>query len=64
VNLFRIEETRQVREILCKRELIFGNYEDGRYAWSMQVIEKFERPIPAKGNRMLWNWEREATQAK
>jgi hypothetical protein len=59
VNLFRIEETSTVREILCKRELIFGNYEDGRYAWSMQMIEKFTEPIPAKGNRMLWNWERQ-----
>jgi hypothetical protein len=57
VNLFRIEETRAVREILCKREVIFGNYEDGRYAWSMQVITRFEKPIPAKGNRMLWNWK-------
>jgi len=56
VNLSAIEETSAVREILCQRELIFGNYEDGRYAWTLELTEKFERPIPAKGNRMLWNW--------
>jgi hypothetical protein len=38
--------------------LIFGNYEDGRYAWHIELIEKFAEPIAAKGNRMLWNWER------
>jgi len=58
VNLYEVQETSALREILCQRELIFGNYEDGRYAWSMQVLERFEVPIPAKGNRMLWNWVR------
>jgi hypothetical protein len=58
VNLGAIEETSQVREILCERELIFGNYEHGRYAWPMEMLEKFDTPIPAKGNRLLWNWSR------
>lgn len=57
VKLVSIEETEHVREILCQRELIFGNYEDGRYAWFTEMIEIF-KPIPVKGNRMLWNWER------
>ena len=58
VNLRDIQETRHVREILCERERIFGNYDDGRYAWFFEVIEKFDKPIPAKGNRMIWNWVR------
>lgn len=58
VRLVEIQETRYVREMLCERERIFGNYEDGRYAWSLELIERFNEPIPAKGNRMLWNWVR------
>lgn len=57
VRLVDIEPTENVREILCQRELIFGNYEDGRYAWFTEMVEIF-KPIPAKGNRMLWNWKR------
>lgn len=57
VRLEDIQETRYVREILCERERIFGNYDDGRYAWFLELIEVFETPIPAKGNRLLWNWK-------
>ncbi|HXI41622.1 MAG TPA: ASCH domain-containing protein [Bryobacteraceae bacterium] len=56
VELCSIEETTRCREILCERERIFGNYEDGRYAWALEMVEKLEPPIPAKGNRLLWNW--------
>ncbi len=60
VRLVDIAETcDMVRESLGDRELIFGNYEDGRYAWYTEMLEVFEPPIPAKGNRMLWNWDRE-----
>lgn len=58
VNLVSIEETAVVRDGLSEQELTFGNYEDGRYAWFFEMIEVFETPIPAKGNRLLWNWER------
>jgi hypothetical protein len=56
VRLVDIEQTDQVREIVCQRERIFGNYEDGRYAWHLELEKRFESPIPAKGNRLLWNW--------
>jgi hypothetical protein len=57
VRLAAIEPTEQVAGILCQRELIFGNYEEGRYAWFLELVSTFETPIPAKGNRMLWNWK-------
>lgn len=61
VRLRAIEPTTPaLREYLSQRELLFGNYEEGRYAWHVELIEKFEQPIPAKGNRLLWNWERHA----
>jgi hypothetical protein len=58
VRLVAIERAERVAGILCQRELIFGNYEEGRYAWFFEMVEKFDDPIPAKGNRMLWNWKR------
>lgn len=57
VNLIGIEPTHCVRDELSEQELLFGNYEDGRYAWFTEIVERFETPIPAKGNRMLWNWD-------
>ncbi len=45
-----------IRYAVGDREQVFGNYEDGRYAWWLEMVEVFESPIPVKGNRMLWNW--------
>jgi activating signal cointegrator 1 len=57
VRLLEICETSCMqRDELPMREQIFGNYEDGRYAWNLEMVEVFESPIPVKGNRMLWNW--------
>lgn len=56
VKLVSIEESSRVRDVLSERERIFGNYEDGRYAWNLQMVRMFNPPIKAKGNRMLWNW--------
>lgn len=58
IRLVHIEPTTRLRDVLCERELTFGNYEDGRYAWTLELLETFDEPIPAKGNRMLWNWNR------
>lgn len=57
VKLVSIELTATVRGDLSEQERLFGNYEDGRYAWFFEMVQKFDVPIPAKGNRMLWNWE-------
>ena len=56
VELVAIEPTELVREILSERERIFGNYEDGRFAWFLKNPRKFSIPFLEKGNRMLWNW--------
>lgn len=56
VSLMDIRETDRIQDDISQRERIFGNYEEGRYAWFLEMVERFETPIPAKGNRMLWNW--------
>lgn len=63
-RLVSIEETPGVRDVITDRERLFGNYEDGRYAWFMELKEVFEAPIPAKGNRMLWNWGEATTKER
>jgi activating signal cointegrator 1 len=46
----------EIRDEICARERIFGNYEDGRYGWFLELEDIFEYPIFAKGSRLLWNW--------
>jgi activating signal cointegrator 1 len=58
VRLVDIQTTDEAAGFLCQRELIFGNYESGRYAWFFEMVKKFDDPIPAKGNRLLWDWKR------
>lgn len=43
-------------EIIGDLEHLFGNYEIGRYAWYLNSLRVLDEPIPAKGNRMIWNW--------
>jgi activating signal cointegrator 1 len=60
VRLVEIRETSVARleleAIGNRRELIFGNYEDGRYAWYFEPAKLYTKPIPAKGRQMLWEW--------
>jgi len=58
VNLVAVECTELVRVDLGEQEILFGNYDHGRYALFFEMIERFETPIPAKGNRLLWEWKR------
>jgi hypothetical protein len=37
VKLHNVVPVEEVREILCQRELIFGNYDDGRYARQKRI---------------------------
>lgn len=60
VCIVRLSEVTEIDEMLrdtiTYRERLFGNYENGRYAWHLEMMEVFEPPIPAKGSRMLWHW--------
>ena len=55
-QLVAIERVEEVRGDLLEQELLFGNYGDGRYAWFLENVEQFERPIPARGALGLWEW--------
>lgn len=38
------------------QQYICGNYALGRYAWILEDIEPLEKPIPAKGQLGIWNY--------
>ena len=40
-----------------EKEIAFGNWTPGNYAWELQNIKILPEPIPAKGKQGLWNWE-------
>lgn len=42
-------------EMNNRKELAFGNYQPNRYCWWIQHVEKIT-PVPAKGEKGLWNW--------
>ncbi len=44
-----------VRE-LGRRELAFGDYTLGRYAWFLDNVRRIGQ-VPSKGRLGLWNWE-------
>lgn len=35
----------------------FGDFTVGRYGWIFARVEKFHKPIPAKGALGLWDWD-------
>ena len=49
--------TKQLRKTISSLERAVGNYADGRYGWRLKVIERFDTPIPVRGQQGLWNWD-------
>ncbi|MCL2636940.1 MAG: ASCH domain-containing protein [Oscillospiraceae bacterium] len=41
---------------LCSKEIVFGDYSYGRYAWELDNVKIFNEPIPASGKQRLWEW--------
>lgn len=42
---------------LSEQEKVFGNFQPGRAAWELKVLEVFEPPILARGLQGLWDWQ-------
>jgi activating signal cointegrator 1 len=39
------------------QELLFGNYEEGRWAWLLRDVQRVDPPVPAIGHQGLWEWK-------
>ena len=42
---------------IVDKEKAFGNYSSGRFGWLLSDPVLFDKPIPAKGQLGIWNWE-------
>lgn len=51
VDCFRVED---VRETLLTKELAFGDYSDGRWAWQLRAPRMLAEPIACSGALKLW----------
>ena len=40
-------------------EYEFGDYAVGRYAWILEDVKRLEKPIPARGDLSIWEWDGE-----
>jgi hypothetical protein len=47
--------TQNLRLDLDERELAFGFYDDGRFAWELIDIERLASPVIMRGSLGLWN---------
>ena len=37
-------------------ELLFGDFEEGRYAWELANVQMLPEPMPCRGRQGLWDW--------
>lgn len=56
VRLVNVYRTDQRRWAISEKERLYGNWQPGRFAWELQLLEVFEQPIPAKGAQGFFNW--------
>lgn len=40
-----------------EKEMSFGDWTPGRYAWELANVKMLDKPIPAKGQLGLWNFQ-------
>jgi hypothetical protein len=55
LDVVRMTEGNMPAEGSVERAL--GDYQEGRYMWMLGKVERFERPVPAKGGQRLWVWD-------
>lgn len=41
---------------LSRQERAFGDFSPDRFAWTLEDVERFAEPIPARGGQGLWTW--------
>jgi hypothetical protein len=60
-RLVRIDRTEEAffgaHAYLRERELPFGDFTPGRFAWFLADVRALTEPIAAKGRLGLWEWD-------
>ncbi len=44
--------------IIDGKEILFGDWTPGRYAWEFANVQLLSEPVPTKGRQGLWEWNR------
>ncbi len=48
---------------IVRPELLFGNFDSGRYLWRLENVQRVDPPVPAKGMQGMWEWSRAGAAA-
>ncbi len=56
-ELTAILPTEFIPDLLSPLERSLGNYDAGRFAWELRLVEKLAAPIRTAGRQGLWEWE-------
>ena len=43
--------------VITGDELLFGDWQPGRFAWELANVQMLAEPIPARGQHGLFNWD-------
>lgn len=55
VNLTGIYDVKHVRDNISNTERLYGNYDDGRFAWETEFVQILKSE-PCVGHQGLFNW--------
>lgn len=56
VRFVDCRRTEDVRDELSEKEVSFGDYSDGRFAFQMEFVRKIKEPVLAVGHLGFWEW--------
>jgi hypothetical protein len=56
VDVLACRKTETIRDQISERERMYGNYDDGRYAWQTKMLRVFKEPVPLIGHQGLFGW--------
>ncbi len=56
VDCLSIEEL-MLTTYAIKKEIIFGDWAEGRFGWVLENPIQFDTPIPVNGHQGFWNWK-------
>jgi hypothetical protein len=48
--------TEIVRAVIYPQERAFGDYGDGRFAWELTHVLRFQTPVATRGFQKIWTW--------
>lgn len=59
VRMTGCEKSARIRDSVSEQERFWGDYSDGRYAWTTSPADLIDlpRPIPLRGHQRLFEWE-------